>query len=305
MAGDRQGLVEAEQRLFARLALQHRSRQVALDAAPVGQARVLEVGDGAPILFLHGAGMSAAVWAPLFAHLPGRRCIAVDLPGCGLTDGFDYRGVDLRAHGRGFLAAVLAALDLDRVPVVANSLGSTFGLYLAAEQPGRFSHLVLFGAPGVALPGGRGNLAMSLYSRPALGRLVSALSPPIRPPLARRMLVGICGRAAVDAMPDEMFEVVAATVRIAEPTTRTLMPELFAGATPRPHHVLSDEELVGITTPARFVWGRDDRFQPPSAAARAIEVMPDAGLVETAGGHHPWWDDATGSARLVEGFLDA
>jgi hypothetical protein len=178
---DRRKLSEAEQRLFTALGMEHRSGHLPLMGAPVEHARVIETGEGPPVLLVHGAGMSASLWAPLLVHLTHRHCLAVDLPGCGLTDPFDHRGIDLRSHARSFLAAVLDVLDLDVVPIVANSLGSTYSLYLASAKPVRISHLALFGAPGVALPGGRGSLAMSLYSRPRWGRLMSAVSPRCSP----------------------------------------------------------------------------------------------------------------------------
>ncbi len=293
-------LAQAEQRLFAALDIEHRSERVALSDAAVGHARIIETGEGPPLVFVHGAGMSAALWAPLLVHLPGYRCLAVDLPGCGLTDPLDHRHVDLRSHARSFLIAVLDALGLDRVTIVANSLGATYSLYLASQEPARVSHLALLGAPGVALPGSRGSLAMSLYSRPWLGRTMLAMSPPLTPSVARRLLAGLCGRSAVEALPDEIFEVAAATLRISEPTTRTLMPELLSGRRPYPHHALSDDELAAVVTPTRFVWGSQDRFQEPAAGRRAAALMPDADLVEVAGGHHPWWDDPAGCAELIE-----
>jgi pimeloyl-ACP methyl ester carboxylesterase len=301
----RETLIAAEQRLHRRLGLAHHSRLLHLTDGPVARARVLEAGSGPPVLLVHGAGMVASLWAPLLAHLRDRRCIAVDLPGCGLTDPFDHRGVDLRGHARAFLGGVLAALGLERVPVVASSLGATHALHLAAAEPSRLSHLVLMGATGVALPGSRGTAAMALYSRPVLGRLAAAVSPPVTPRLARRVLAGICGRSAVDAVPDEMFEVLAAAMRLSDPTTRTLMPELFVGRTPRPHQALSDDELARVTAPTRFVWGDADIFQAPEAAERAATLMPAATVTVVAGGHHPWWDDATGCARIVDHHLAA
>ena len=125
LAPHHRSLAAAEARLFDDLGLAPGSRRVALREAPVEQARVLEVGEGPPLLFVHGAGMTAGVWAPLLVHLPHRRSICVDLPGCGLTDPLDYRGVDLREHARAFLPALLDALGLDAVAVVANSLGAT------------------------------------------------------------------------------------------------------------------------------------------------------------------------------------
>jgi pimeloyl-ACP methyl ester carboxylesterase len=302
---DRRELSEAEQRLFAALGIEHRSEHLPLIGAPVEHARVIETGEGPPLLLVHGAGMSASLWAPLLVHLTHRRCLAVDLPGCGLTDLFDHRGTDLRSHARSFLTAVMDVLDLDGVPIVANSLGSTYSLYLASAEPVRISHLALFGAPGVALPGGRGSLAMSLYSRPRWGRLMSAVSPPLKPGVARRLLTSICGRRAVDAVPDEMLEVAAATLRISDATTRSLMPELFSGRTPHPHHALSDDELARVSASTRFVWGSEDRFQHPDAGRRAAGLMPDADLVEVRGGHHPWWDDAESCAAQIDDQLRA
>ena len=297
---DRRTLNEAEARLFADLGLERRSHRVALTGAPVEHVRVLETGDGPPVLFLHGAGMTAAVWAPLLAHLPHRRCICVDLPGCGLTDAFDHSGIDLREHARALLAGVLDALEFDApVPMVANSLGATYALYLAAADATRLSRLVLLGAPGVALPGARPSLAMRLYSRPPVGRLLSALSPPVTPGVARRILTSVCGRPAVDAMPDEMFDVLAAATRIADATIRTLMPEILAAGRPRPELALTGDELAAVTIPTRFVWGSDDAAQPPSAGRQASAAMPDAELIEVAGGHHPWWDDPGGCASLL------
>jgi pimeloyl-ACP methyl ester carboxylesterase len=297
---DRRELAEAEQRLFAALGIDHCSERVPLTEAPVDHARVIETGEGPPLVFVHGAGMSAALWAPLLVQLPGYRCLAVDLPGCGLTDPFDHRGIELRSHASSFLVAVLDGLGLGRVPVVANSLGATYALYLAATEPTRISGLALLGAPGVALPGSRGSLAMSLYSRPRLGRTMSAMSPPLTPRIARRLLTGIVGRPAVEALAEEMLEVVAATLRISEPTTRTLMPELLSGRSPHLHHALSDDELARVAARTRFVWGDQDRFQGPEDGKRAAALMPDADLVEIHGGHHPWWDDAERCAALIE-----
>jgi pimeloyl-ACP methyl ester carboxylesterase len=62
---------------------------------------------------------------PILASLAeNHRVLAVDRPGHGLADPFDYGGVDLLDHARTFLRDILDALGLSTVDVVANSLGA-------------------------------------------------------------------------------------------------------------------------------------------------------------------------------------
>lgn len=299
----RAALVASERRLFAALGLEVRERELELDGAPVPRLRVLETGEGPPIVLLHGAGVGAAIWAPLLAKLPDHHCIAVDLPGCGASPPFDFDGVDLRTHAVSLVTALLDALQLRSVALAGNSLGGTYALYLATEGDERLSHLLLLGATGAALPGGRAPLPMALMSRPRIGHLAEVLTPRMRPSLSRRFFASVVGRPAVDAAPDEMFAVVAALANISGPTFRSLMPVLFEGRHIRRHLELTDGELRTIATATRFVWGRDDVFQDAADGARAAALIPAADHVEVAGGHHPWWDDASRCAMLVREHL--
>ncbi len=92
------------------------------------RVRVLAHGSGPAILLLHGVSLSAAAWAPLFAALPGRRLVAVDLPGHGLSDPVAYRRGQVREHTRRLLDDLVDAVGLDEVAVVGHSLGGMFAL---------------------------------------------------------------------------------------------------------------------------------------------------------------------------------
>ena len=72
--------------------------------------------------------------------------MAIDLPGHGLADPFDYRDVDLLDLARRFLADVLDAIGLDSVAIVAHSLGSLWSVVFALAYPARVSRLVLVAA---------------------------------------------------------------------------------------------------------------------------------------------------------------
>jgi len=103
------------------------------------------------------------------ARLSGRRMIAVDRPGCGLTDEFRYTGTsDLRQHAVTFLSGVADVLDLDAMDLVANSMGGLWSLWFALDRPERVRSLALLGCPALAA-GTSAPAAMRVLSRRGLG----------------------------------------------------------------------------------------------------------------------------------------
>jgi haloalkane dehalogenase len=91
----------------------------------------VEVGEGDPIVFLHGNPTSSYLWRNVIPHLESQgRCIAPDLIGMGDSEKLDasgpdaYRFVDHREHLDGLLEA--AAVDGD-VTFVIHDWGSALG----------------------------------------------------------------------------------------------------------------------------------------------------------------------------------
>ena len=141
---DRQ-LEAAQAVLLAELAPDTRVRRVRWSQ---GETQVLELGTGAPLLLVHGGLSGASGWVPILPKLArNRRVFAVDLPGHGLSDPFDYTGVDLLELATTFLRDILDALELRTVDLVANSMGGLFSVVFSLESPERASRLVLVGAP--------------------------------------------------------------------------------------------------------------------------------------------------------------
>ena len=72
-------------------------RDVTVDGAKV---RVMEAGDGDPLLFLHGWGLSPRSYQDGVTRLTraGVRVIAPALPGFGGSDGPPLRAIDLPAY---------------------------------------------------------------------------------------------------------------------------------------------------------------------------------------------------------------
>src|SRR5881409_213638 len=117
-----------------------------------GETQLFELGSGSPLLYVHGGLGGAYEVVPILAALAkNHRVLAVDRPGHGLADPFDYQGVDLLDHGRTFLRDVVDRLELPTVDVVANSLGAFLSVAFALDAPSRVSRLALVGAPfGIA-----------------------------------------------------------------------------------------------------------------------------------------------------------
>lgn len=110
-----------ERRLITHYRLAVSQRYLKL-AEPALRLRILEAGAGPPVLLLHAVGSLATHWLPLLPHLEPFRSVAVDLPGHGLSEGFNYRGVHLRTHAVAVLCSLLNALELPQAAIVANSL---------------------------------------------------------------------------------------------------------------------------------------------------------------------------------------
>jgi len=263
------------------------------------RVRVLSHGDGPAVVLLHGVTESAAIWAPLFTKLGHFRLLAVDLPGHGLSDPVAFRRGQVREHARRLIDDILDALGLDEVPVIGHSLGGMFALWHAAAGSDRISEVVVIGEPGVALPGVRVRMPLSLLTVRGLG--VAVLRSPSPHRVYRRMLARGQGSAEVAAAPDSLIEVLRLSAR--RPgnarTAASLMHAIDRFRRPRPESVLTSAELAAIAIPAIFILGSDDPYLSIERARPSIDLIQGARLYEMPGGHAPWLVDAQHTAELI------
>ncbi|MFT5585697.1 MAG: haloalkane dehalogenase [Cognaticolwellia sp.] len=97
----------------------------------------IDVGEGEPILFIHGNPASSYLWRNVIPHVQnGYRCIAVDLIGMGKSDHPDI-GYSYDDNSK-YLAAFIEALDLgDNITLVIHDWGSMLGFRWASENAHR------------------------------------------------------------------------------------------------------------------------------------------------------------------------
>jgi len=96
-----------------------------------GEMAYVEVGEGDPIVLLHGNPTSSYLWRNVLPHLASRgRCIAPDLIGMGDSDKLPNSGPNSYrfVEHRQYLDALLQALNVrERVTLVIHDWGSALG----------------------------------------------------------------------------------------------------------------------------------------------------------------------------------
>ena len=291
---------EAERRYFERERLIVEERFVQL-ARPSLRARVLERGTGEPVLMLHGGGGVAAHWAPLIARLDGYRVIAPDRPGCGLTDAFDNRGVNLRDHAVAFIGGVMDALQVEHAHIVAGSMGGLWSLWFALAAPERVRSLALLGAPANVL-GSSAPLGFRLLGVPWLNARMLALEPPST--RQARTLFARMGHDP-DTLAPEFIELMARAEQLPAYPQHWLSLLENSWYLGRNRVRLGAGDLRRVKQPVQLIWGSRDPFGPPAIGEQMRAILPDARIVTLAAGHLPWVDEPERCAEIVRDFLEA
>jgi pimeloyl-ACP methyl ester carboxylesterase len=306
MVRQRERLRAAESEVLAAYGIAATPVSLALRDPRLGTAplvtRALRCGAGPPIVLLHGTSMTGVVWAPLVPHLPGRTLYLVELPGCGWSDPFDHSGGDLAAHQTAFVGSLLDALELEQAAVLGASMGGWYALRAAVELPTRLTAVVAVTAPALALPGATVPLPMAV-SGTRVGRRLMSLAPAPSARTMRRMLAAIGGKGSVRDVPDAMFEALGAASSLGLPSAASMVRVQARWRSPMPGVQFTDEELAGCPVPTLFVWGDEDKVQPPAAGERAAGLLP-AGRVEVLpGGHGLWFDVPERCGEAITAFL--
>jgi pimeloyl-ACP methyl ester carboxylesterase len=258
-----------------------------------GKLEYAEVGDGDPVLAIHGifGGCDAGLlsFGDLVSH---RRVIA--------PSRFGYLGSSMPDGATPALQAdafvdLLNALGIEQLDVVAFSAGSTSALQFALRHPDRIRHLVVMSGdwPGAfskaPLPveklAYQSDLLMWLaktLAGPALSRLVAGI--PKSFPLTQR------DQTQVRALIDSIFPVRARSTGI-----------IFDAYIGNPD--VDTYPLETITVPTLIVHSRDDTLASFGPAESAAARIPDARLLAHDSGGHLQLGRLVETRDAVQAFL--
>lgn len=295
-------LQKAQGALLARFAPETRVRRLAWSR---GETQVLELGDGEPILLVHGGGDGAYEWVPLMPLLARRgRVLAVDRPGHGLADPFDYDGIDLAEHATTFIGDVLDQLELRSATLVSNSIGGWWSAVFALEQPARVRRLVIAGhPPGVTrdVPTPLRILGSPVVGKP-IGRFM--LGRPSRE--GNRKFWGQVLVAHPENLPDELLDVDVAHTRRNRDSALSLVRRTVGPGGVR-KELLLGERWSALEVPLLFLHGDRDAFVTANVASAWATIASQGENVIVASipdaGHLPWLDAPEAVRDQIERFL--
>lgn len=269
-----------------------------------GETQVLELGSGSPLLLVHGGLNGAWEWVPILPDLArNHRVLAVDRPGHGLADAFDYKGVDLLDHARTFLRDVMDVLELDAVDVVASSMGGLWSIAFAIDAPERVSRLVLVTAPAgvvrtVPLP-------LRILGLPLVGRRIGRLLMSKATRDSNRKFWGQILVAHPEHLDDLLLDVDVANQRRHVDSMLSLVRCVGNVRGLRPSLILG-ERWTALKVPTLILRGDREKFVRPKESVWETIVAgnPNIRIVPIPGaGHLTWFDDPGGVVGEVENFL--
>lgn len=251
-------------------------RVVATSRGPVEFA---EVGEGKPVLFVHGAPGGSDLGllvARQFAD-PGIRWIGPSRPGYLRTPLAVGEQIEEQAD---MLAALLDELGVERIPVLAHSTGAAVAIHFAARYPERCAGLALAAAVARALPAARA-------ARFAIGSLPPLITAAELPGQGSAWLLRRLGQVVARMRRDRGV-----------PPELAVLPFLAETMLPADHRAsgfvndvrqlaaLAPLPYSAIRCPVFLMHGTADLVVPLAHSRFAAQCLPGAELHLVRGGQH-------------------
>lgn len=234
-----------------------------LRLSEAASVRLCDIGEGEPILMIHGVGMRAEAWEPQIAALGRRwRVIAADMPGHGESDPLP-EGAQLPDFVA-WAARLVEVLGCGPVNLVGHSMGALIASGLAVERP-------------------------DLVRRVALLNAVHRRTPEARAAVLARAEDIACGRTGVESALGRWFGPDDEAVR--DHVTgwfETIDQQGYLAAYrafAKGDAVYADR-LGAIEAPALLLTGEDDPNSTPAMSKAMAALMPHGEARIIAGHRH-------------------
>jgi pimeloyl-ACP methyl ester carboxylesterase len=230
------------------------------EALPPARLRVL--GDGPPLVLIHGLGARGEDWSSMIPSLAeaGFHVYAPDLIGYGRSSkpDLDY-SISLEEKT---VVDFMHAVHVDKADVGGWSMGGWIAMKLTLDHPDLVKRLVIYDSAGIYFPA---TFDASLFtpSDPAgIAKLGAMLTPHPRP------IPAFAARAAIRRLGESGWII------------RRSVAAMEHGRD------LLDFRLHGITKPTLIVWGGDDELIPPSVGESIHQKIAGSSMLTIEGCGH-------------------
>lgn len=249
------------------------------------------LGEGEPLLMIHGLGYDRFGWGPL-RDLLARDFKVVVFDNRGVGDSDVPEGPYAVSQMVEDASAVLDAAGIERAHVFGVSLGGYIAQEFALAHPGRLQKLVL----ASTAPGGPRSVPMPAAGLAAFGRF-----PAMEREAGLRLMVeNSLGSYGVREQPELVEEIYAYRLERG-PTLAGWQAQAYAGATFDAY-----DRSPGIKAPTLVLQGGGDNVVDPRNAELLVELIPNARLeLIPDRGHLLIWQEADRLAAIVKEFLES
>lgn len=251
------------------------------------------VGDGAPLLMLHGNGLDHSYLRPWHDGLAD--CARIIYYDQRLNGRSERTGPADHATSHADAIALLDHLGVERATIYGHSYGAWLAQGLAARHPERVERLILCGAS------------------PAFDYVpeVVATAQARNPVAAGFLLQGLQHGVASDAELAKLWDRILPLYFFGEPRRETLAnvrfsAEGFAKAMAELDGFSMVERLPTMSLPILLLTGTADYITPPTQAVRIAKLAPNATVVEfMCSGHFPFVEEPAAYLNAIRRWLMA
>ncbi|HEX8054813.1 MAG TPA: alpha/beta fold hydrolase [Thermoleophilaceae bacterium] len=259
---------------------------------PNGRMAIQQLGEGPPVLMLHGLGGTKVSFMPTQAALAQtHRTIALDLPGFGDSDK-PVGAYDAKFFTR-WVVGLMDTLELDRAQVIGHSMGGRVAIELGMRHPDRVECLALM-TPALAWLRDKRWTPFLKLLRPELALLQPAPRAMVER-FVRSAVPGANGGWSAAGIDEFLRAYLTPRGRMA----------FYAAA----RNIYLDESdpfwtrLESVEARSLFIWGRRDQIIPIGFANHVRRALPAAEHVELDCGHIPQFERPAQTHAAISRFL--
>jgi pimeloyl-ACP methyl ester carboxylesterase len=255
--------------------------------------RYTRLGDGSPVVLIHGTPFSSYVWHRLAPYLAERRCVYMfDLLGYGQSEKANHQDVSLGVQNE-LLSELLAHWELDRPDVVAHDFGGTTALRCHMLNRHDFNRLLLID-PVALSPWGIG-FDLHVRQHEAVFREM--------PAEMHQVLLSTYIRGALShPIPDRDL------ARYLKPWLGEEGQAAFYRQIAQFDQRFTDEietRYGEVRCPTYILWGEEDQWLPIEQGRRLSQLIPNARFRPVPGSGHLMQEDAPEAViAAIDGFFN-